>query len=180
MTADQPPNYGVALAEAFRSWFESDHFWQEVARQHRRTGLLLKFRGQLQELARRHRGDPSKFLGGILTAKGKVSRKKQEAFVAIVELMNSAMKSGPIPEEHSHQARRAFLALIAGDPGRPHIALYDEALVLRKKGKTVHQICQRLLSGYRDLPPSRQKTVRQRMDKGIKRAAERLSAVPTG
>jgi hypothetical protein len=167
------------VAEMFRSWFESDDFWQEVARQHRTTGLLLRFREHLQKLARRHRGNPSGFLGGMLVLRQKVGPRKQQAFETIVELLTSTLEGAPVSEERSRQARQAWLALLAGDPGRPHVALYEEALALRRKRKTVHQICQRLVPGYGSLPATQRKAMRQRMDKGIKRAAERLSAGTT-
>ena len=83
------------------------------------------------------------------------------------------MQGGAIPEDHGNQAREGFLALLAKDPGRPHLPIYDEALALYRKRKTLHRICQLLVPGYTILSPREQKAARQRMDKGIKRAAQK-------
>lgn len=153
------------LAETIRIALASDEFWETLRR-------FLNRRKRLQSLARRNRKKPMRVMQQLFNPK--IHKHQVLPLLRVTSIMAQALsgKTDSLPPDAPKVLSKAFVSLVAEPPGRRRKQMYVEGLRMRQQGKTLHEICKILTSGYTEMSAPERRAARDRMDKGIGRARQ--------
>jgi len=192
----------TSRSESVRALCASDRFWSELQALYRGAydvfwflHCALPLRTKLQKLALECQANPIAFdekAAGLyarrlravglpitgndlrklsdLVPSAKIPKSKVRAVSDGRDLFLASLKGEAI---NGKRALKILSSLSAGEPGRRRLELYEELAPLRQRGLTVHRICLKHLPGYAQETQAGQRSTRERVDAGIKRALAR-------
>jgi hypothetical protein len=171
----------LAQAQLFHRFLAADSTWDNFQSMYNFCKHLLPLRKVLQDLARRHETNATRFCEKVMgrhwfKPSNDTSPRQAKALLKILpRIPMFPAARGEISKLDSKLLLRQLQALASRPGGRKPLGIYAEALALRKTNPPLsfHEICRRLNPAYAGMNSAAKRSERERIRSGVTRLVKK-------